>query len=393
MMENGNRKALMEVQDQLDQLLYQCLPDLDRAMQRQLEKEEKERPAPEPSRRFKRRMNRLIRRERQSEKEKQRGDAANQRNRRFSGKRVLAAALILAAVMALTFTVAASIFRKIRVTQYRDEVQGADVYRFSSERGQGGELVVVYPAYVPEGYTETEKEYREKWHYLTMMWENAAGESISYRMYQFIGGSSFSIMMDAEYTSSETVEINGLEWFCTFKEGQYRMARAQTGDLFFLISTPDTLLKEELLRILEGIEPPGEQAVGQIFQKEGTEELHQRVKEIKSDAKEQAEADLAAQNTAAAEEGIAFIRENFPDYCGQEEILEKGIWYGCYLEAYYQAFQTPAPEDAVLSEEKNYWMGRLAGEIAQFAYVKMDEDQTLTGEWLATLEMLLGNEE
>lgn len=274
----------MELRDSLDEILYASLPVLDRAMLECVEREQQKTMFLRPGRRFEQKMEKLIlevssgtfskaakeavpdgkEKERERKQEQAEGDAGQQKQMAGKGsdksrqgmfRRLLAAVLIMIAVLALTLTAAAAILRKIHVTVYRDEVQGADVYHFQAEGRDDGPPVAIYPEFQPEGYEETARCYREEIGILRMEWEDGQGNKICYDMYQTRGGGQ-AIYLDAEYDSSETVQIHGTEWFCTYRKDRYRMARLQTGDLFLLIRTPDTFPREKLIAFLAGIHPP-----------------------------------------------------------------------------------------------------------------------------------------
>ena len=231
----------MEQQDDLDRILYRCLPALDRAMLQCLESGQKE--AFKPSRRFERRMERLIKKE------------AASRKKALSRERLPVLAFIILAALLMALPAAGAMLYRVYIVYYRDQVQGADVYQFHSERTGDREAVKIYPSYIPEGYELAEEEYRETARMLKLRWLKGE-EYISYTMNQIADGSGASFYIDSDYDSEETVTINDVDWFLTYRKDVYRMARLQTGDLFFLIRTPDTLPREELIRILEGISLP-----------------------------------------------------------------------------------------------------------------------------------------
>lgn len=87
---------------------------------------------------------------------------------------------------------------------------------------------------------------------MKLEYNNEKGDLIWYCMWMI---KSMSMAFDAEYDSSETIEINGMSWFATWREGSYRMARTQKGDVFYWVSGPPELSREELIKILEGIVP------------------------------------------------------------------------------------------------------------------------------------------
>ena len=64
------------------------------------------------------------------------------------------------------------------------------------------------------------------------------------------------------------------------------MARLQKGDLFFLVSTEDTFPREELIKILEGIQLPKQTEAEVAAETEDSEELHARIGELERQAEE-----------------------------------------------------------------------------------------------------------
>ena len=179
------------------------------------------------------------------------------------------------AMLALGLTAGAAILRRIELIHYRDEVQGADVYRFSGEKAEGaGEAMIIYPSYNTDGYAETGNVYQGSPYYeLEMEW---TGPEWGYHPLYHVSDDEGrrSIYLDADYDSEEQVMVNGNAWFCTYREGAYRMARLQKGDLFFLVSTEDTFPREELIKILEGIQLPEQTEAEVAAETEDSEELH-----------------------------------------------------------------------------------------------------------------------
>ncbi len=424
----------MEGRDYLDDILYRAMPRLDKAMQECLMREQKNGPLFRTSPGFERNMKRLLRsrgrdltapgRIRPRLRPKELGQDRAVRTRypgklKLSGRKLLAAIILILAMLALGLTAAAAIFRRMELAHYRDEVQGADVYRFSGEKtADKEEAVIIYPSYIPEGYAETVNIYQGSPYYeLEMEWAGPDGDTIRYTMFQTLEGGR-ALYLDADYDSEEKVEVNGAEWFCTYRKGAYRMARLQEGDLFFLVSTEDTFPREELLKILEGIHLPNRAEVEVISETAGFEERHARIGELErraegwafqdapflvgersadvleNDAKSRESAGASRQAAARRDKALDFIREQYPDYLSGAEQMEEGILQSSYLRAVYGDFQTPQPEDARTEEEKYFWMGRLVGEITEFVYAGLwTEEDALIQKNLAELGEILNGDE
>ncbi len=228
----------MEGRDYPDDMLYRAMPRLDQAMQECLVREQENTPLFRTSGRFERNMRRLLQKAGQRDVRNREGTRLNGAGRALpgrtrtagrtglSGRRLLAAVIFILAMLALGLTAGAAILRRIELIHYRDEVQGADVYRFSGDKAEGaGEAMIIYPSYIPDGYAETGNLYQGSPYYeLEMEWTGPEGDTIRYTMFQTMEGGR-SIYLDADYDSEEQVMVNGNAWFCTYREGAYRMAR------------------------------------------------------------------------------------------------------------------------------------------------------------------------
>ena len=426
----------MKGRDYLDDMLYRAMPRLDQAMQECLVREQENTPLFRTSGRFERNMRRLLQKAGQRDVRNREGTRLNGAGRALpgrtrtagrtglSGRRLLAAVIFILAMLALGLTAGAAILRRIELIHYRDEVQGADVYRFSGEKAESaGEVMIIYPSYIPDGYAETGNVYQGSPYYeLEMEWTGPEGDTIRYTMFQTMEGGR-SIYLDADYDSEEQVMVNGNAWFCTYREGAYRMARLQKGDLFFLVSTEDTFPREELIKILEGIQLPEQTEAEVAAETEDSEELHARIGELERQAEEWAMEDRpfllegdsedspeneagdreasgggaqAAvfgnkdQAIARRDQALDFIRQRYPDYLASTEQMEEGILQSSYLRAVYGDFQTPRPEDARTEEAKYFWTGRLVGEITEFVYAGLrTQEDPMIRENLAKLGKIL----
>lgn len=193
--------------------------------------------------------------------------------------------------------------------------------------------------------------------------------------------------------------------------------------MFFLVSTEDTFPREELIKILEGIQLPEQTEAEVAAETEDSEELHARIGELERQAEEWAMEDRPflleggsedspeneagdrepsgagaqaavfgnkEQAIARRDQALDFIRQRYPDYLASTEQMEEGILQSSYLRAVYGDFQTPRPEDARTEEAKYFWMGRLVGEITEFVYAGLrTQEDPMIRENLAKLGKIL----
>lgn len=243
----------MKPNDWIDEILYHDLELLDHAMLDCLEKEKEDEY--QFSDQFEKKMW-FLKEELRSGKLRKR-KAKMYFIRRISVKKIYVAALVSMMTLLLTLTAVAAGIKIIRYSQYHDSLQGADIYNYHVEyNGEESDIIKIYPNYIPDAYRETVCDYNDTFHELIIDYEDDEGNTIYYSMKQMTDNCSTGMTFDAEYDSSETLEINGLEWFCTYRKGSYRMARVWKDDLFLYLSSPDTLPEDEFKKILEGIVPP-----------------------------------------------------------------------------------------------------------------------------------------
>ena len=399
----------MEGRDYPDDMLYRAMPRLDQAMQECLVREQENTPLFRTSGRFERNMRRLLQKAGQRDVRNREGTRLNGAGRALpgrtrtagrtglSGRRLLAAVIFILAMLALGLTAGAAILRRIELIHYRDEVQGADVYRFSGDKAEGaGEAMIIYPSYIPDGYAETGNVYQGSPYYeLEMEWTGPEGDTIRYTMFQTMEGGR-SIYLDADYDSEEQVVVNGNAWFCTYREGAYRMARLQKGDLFFLVSTEDTFPREELHARIGELERRAEEWAMEdrpFLLEGGSEDSPENEAGDREPSGAGAQAAVFGnkeQAIARRDQALDFIRQRYPDYLASTEQMEEGILQSSYLRAVYGDFQTPRPEDARTEEAKYFWLGRLVGEITEFVYAGLrTQEDPMIRENLAKLGKIL----
>lgn len=235
----------METNDRLDEVLYQTMPSLDLAMLCRQEIQA-DREAHDFSAGFERRMHRLIQKERRKRR-------TEKWEVKIPKRKLLPVLLLILLALTATAALAANFEKIVRRLHWYDESQGADVYDYKSNpKYSADEAIWIYPSYMPPGYELTEENKDEEFGRLRLDYSNEDGDSIWYEMWMI---RNMRMYFDAEYDSSETIEINGMSWFATWRDGSYRMARTQKGDVFYWVSGPPELSREELIKILEGIIP------------------------------------------------------------------------------------------------------------------------------------------
>lgn len=250
----------METNDWLDEVLYQTIPSLDLAMLCKLETQAVQEEY-DFSAGFEKRMRRLIREERRKWRTEDRGmkdrepETTHIRWPSFPKRKLIPVLLLILLALTATAALAANFKKIVQRFHWYDESQGADVYDYkSNQRIETDSVSWSYPSYMPPGYElkETTKRELDFFMRLSLRYENEDGAAIRYEM-SILGDRT--MYFDAEYDSSETIEINRMSWFTTWREEHYWMARAQKGDVFYLVSGPPELPREELIKILEGIVP------------------------------------------------------------------------------------------------------------------------------------------
>ncbi len=245
----------METNDWLDEDLYQTIPSLDLAILRRQETQA-DREKHDFSAGFEKRMRTLIRKEHRKRRTERRELAAGHiRNFSFPKRKLIPVLLLIFLALTATVALAANFKKIIQRFHWYDESQGADFYDYkSNQQIETNDVIWIYPSYIPPGYElkETTKREYDFFMKLALDYENEEGAAIRYEM-SILGNRTMTF--DAEYDSSETIEINGMSWFAAWRERSYRMARAQKGDVFYYVSGPPELPREELMKILEGIVP------------------------------------------------------------------------------------------------------------------------------------------
>lgn len=245
----------METNDWLDEVLHQTIPSMDLAMLCRQETQAAQEKH-DFSAGFEKRMRWLIRKEyRKRRAERQEPAAGHNRNFFFPKRKLIPVLLLILLALTATVALAANFKKLIQRFHWYDDSQGADFYDYkSNQKIETSDVVWIYPSYIPPGYElkETTKREYDFFMKLALDYENEEGTDIRYEM-SILGNRTMTF--DAEYDSSETIEINGMSWFATWREGSYRMARAQKGDVFYYVSGPPELPREELMKILEGIVP------------------------------------------------------------------------------------------------------------------------------------------
>ena len=107
-----------------------------------------------------------------------------------------------------------------------------------------GPLTFREPAWLPEGYRETERHTSEIG--LLLNYENSSGEMITWK--QSLATDVNAIVMDTEYDSRETREVDGkYVTVCSYSDG-FRYAYCEYQEAFYLV-TADCLTVDEICQM------------------------------------------------------------------------------------------------------------------------------------------------
>lgn len=282
----------METNDWLDDVLYRTIPSLDLAMLYR-QKTQAEQELHDFSAAFEKRMRRLLRKER----------------RKWRTKNLVPVLVMILLALTATVALAANFKKIVRRFHWYDEKYGADCYDYkSNQQMETDDVIWIYPSYMPSGYELTEEDKKEQFGRLSLEYNNETGANISYDMWIF---GNRTIYLDAEYDSSETVEINGMSWFVTWRDERYRMARAQKGDVLYLVNTPPELPREELIKILEGIIPVDRDVEEMNVEVENPSDTEETLSSDGQKIKDAAEAFVATYFNQDAEEIQTLLSDPF----------------------------------------------------------------------------------
>ncbi|MEY8332478.1 DUF4367 domain-containing protein [Lachnospiraceae bacterium 47-T17] len=222
--------------DWLDEYLYQIMPMAEEAMLRSLDEELTAAPEHVFSKRFERRMKRLIRMERL-------GLYGHGRKRAV---RAAAAALLIAAgvLLAAVLSVEASRVKLVEwLLDIHDEYTNIATKKKDSDESIAFETAM--PSYIPDGYTAVDREKSAATN--TVQYANEQGKIIEFDQVRAEG---MSFLVDTEDAVTGTVVIGDISYH-TIKKG----------DRFFIYWTDEiyayTILgwenQEELLKMAESV--------------------------------------------------------------------------------------------------------------------------------------------
>lgn len=214
-----------------DEWLYKYMPVVDTAIIRELESQVD--AEHEFSRRFERKMKRLIKREAHPWI----GTVKN------IVKRV--AVFFIGVISAtLIFTVSVEAYREMFFDAIKTFFEDSVLYSYFSDEKEIS-FKNSEPTYVPKGYNELERI--ESDISLIIIYENDLGEQIVWEQKLVVDGGS--MVLDLEYDSQETREIGGLTVSVYLYSDGYVMAYYEYNEYVYLI-TADRLGSEELFRII-----------------------------------------------------------------------------------------------------------------------------------------------
>ena len=222
--------------DWLDEYLYQFMPMAEEAMLQSLDEELAAAPEHVFSKRFERRMKRLIRLERL-------GLYGHGRKRAL---RAAAVALLVAAGVILAAVLSVEASRVKLVEWFKKVAEEYTMLQFEpKEQNTDNEFVIKLPEYVPEGYQldnqiKTEIGYR-------YFYRTDGGMEIMYRQGRITAG---GILLDTEDAKTSTVRIGEWEAMLVEKNGYAQLVWNDDQYLYFLSGNIDT---KELLKMARSL--------------------------------------------------------------------------------------------------------------------------------------------
>lgn len=218
-----------------DEWLYQYMPVVDAAMVQELES--KTDKSYEFSKRFKRRIKKLIRWERQS---------TTMREIAAVGRRAAVITLIiLSSAMVVTMSVEAYRIQFFETIKTVFDDYFIMNYEMKDERG---EFENYKYKYLPEGYKQVEEQSNENTCFLSF--ENGDGMTIFSSQSQIADGQS--MLFDSEYDDEVTYEVDsGSVVIRKYKEGT-KIAYYEYKDYVFLISV-DKLEDNEIINMIKSL--------------------------------------------------------------------------------------------------------------------------------------------
>lgn len=224
----------MEHIEVTDEWLYRYMPTVDAAIIRELENQVSK--DYEFSRSFERRMRRLIRKEAHPWL----GTVY------FFSKR---AAVFFVCIISAMFLFAMSVeayrtkFFETIVTYFEDSV----LFSYLTDKNTTA-LVSREPAYIPNGYVETDRI--ENGNYLSITYENNQGKLILWD--QMLATDGGSIVLDSEYDAKETRMIHGCNAIVFLYDGGYKSGYYEYGESSFMV-VAEALSVDDIYKMFDSI--------------------------------------------------------------------------------------------------------------------------------------------
>lgn len=123
--------------------------------------------------------------------------------------------------------------------------EDSELYTYFTDEKKG-EFREIEPAYVPEGYVETERYLLST--SFTLVYENEMGEMITWEQQLILDGDS--VVMDTEYDSRMTYEVDGkMITICIYTFG-YKYAYCEKDDYVYIL-TADNLTIDDIKKVFE----------------------------------------------------------------------------------------------------------------------------------------------
>ena len=161
-------------------------------------------------------------------------------------------ALLIAAAVLISLLTACACIPKIRgffVEFYEDHIR---ISKHDENPSQSDIETYYMPSLIPDGYEETHYvvDYNSNMH----TWQNGdAGIAFSQDI-----PTNDVFTMDTEECETHTFVIDGIEYFCTIREGLYKAIRWSDGTYLYLLSCPYDIsldFMKEMIKSMEEIDP------------------------------------------------------------------------------------------------------------------------------------------
>lgn len=225
----------MVKKDDLDELLYKYMPIADEELIRELEQQIDEEF--EFSMDFEKRMEKLIRKNKFRSKISAFGKLF----------RYTAAILVVTWGLCVPFSQTVRAYSGMLIERIKTVLEDSFIYTyFVEDMGNGVEITLGGPAYVPEGYTCINSVEHDFIYFA--VYENSLGEQIIYQ--QAIITDDMQVRLDSEYDSEKTTRLYEKELTIYFYEDGFKNLY-YVFDKYEFIITADNVEEQELYRIVE----------------------------------------------------------------------------------------------------------------------------------------------